>query len=239
MTEKTSEPKIVSREAWRAARTAFLADEKAFTKARDALAAQRRGLPWELVEADYEFQTPDGPRSLADLFAGRRQLVVYHFMYGPDWEEGCPSCSFWADNFNGVDVHLAHRDTTLIAASNTSLANIEAYRKRMGWNFRWVSSLGSDFNRDFGVTFTAEEIESATADYNYKIQSFPVAEAPGLSVFAKLDDGRVAHTYSAYARGLDIINGAYHILDLTPNGRGEDELPFTMAWLRRRDQYDD
>ena len=231
---------IVERADWLRARQELLDEEKAFTKARDALAQKRRKLPWVRVEKDYEFEGPQGVESLANLFAGKGQLVVYHFMYGPDWGEGCPSCSFWADNFDGIDIHLAHRDTTLVAVSNTSLSNINTYRKRLGWEFKWVSSLGSDFNRDFHVTFTQEELDAGPVEYNFtKSGSFPSTEAPGLSVFARLSDGGVAHAYSSYSRGLDIINGAYHILDLTPKGRDEDDLPFSMAWVRRRDQYDD
>ena len=230
---------IVSREEWLRARKELLAEEKSFTKVRDALARKRRELPWIRIEKDYELQGPDGPESLGDLFDGKSQLVVYHFMYAPDWEEGCPSCSFWADNFDGIDVHLAHRDTTLVAISNTALSNIDAYKERMGWRFKWVSSLGSDFNRDFHVTFTQEELDRGDIDYNFSKRSFPSTEAPGLSVFTRLSDGGVGHAYSCYARGLDIINGAYNILDLTPKGRDENDLPYSMAWLHRRDQYGD
>ncbi|MEN8374291.1 MAG: thioredoxin family protein [Gemmatimonadota bacterium] len=230
---------LVSRVDWLAARRQLLAEEKAMSKALDALAAKRHALPWVRVDEDYEFRTTEGVQSLADLFAGRGQLVVYHFMFGPDWEEGCPSCSFWADNFDRIDVHLAHRDTTLLAVSNTSVEKIEAYRERMGWSFKWVSSLGTDFNRDFAVTFTPQELEAGGVDYNFTLSAFPSTEAPGLSVFARLAGGGVAHAYSAFARGLDIFNGAYQILDLTPSGRDEGDLPYTQAWIRRRDQYED
>ena len=232
--------KVVSNEAWLSARKDLLAREKEFTRLRDELTAERQALPWHRVEKDYEFTGPDGQETLADLFAGRKQLVVYHFMFGPDWEEGCPSCSFWADNYNGVDIHLAHRDTTLLAISNTSLDRIEAYRKRMGWTFKWVSSLGSDFNRDFGVTFTAKEMENGEMTYNYSRTNFPASEAPGFSVFYKDDAGDIFHTYSTYARGLDLMNGAYNILDLTPIGRNEKgDGKHNMYWLKRRDQYED
>jgi predicted dithiol-disulfide oxidoreductase (DUF899 family) len=230
---------IVSREEWTAARTALLAEEKAFTRQGDTLAARRRALPWVLVDEDYAFEGPGGRVTLADLFAGRSQLVVYHFMYGPDWKQGCHRCSFWADNFDGVDVHLAHRDTTLIAVSNTSLEKIEAYRKRMGWRFTWVSALGSDFNRDFHVSFDQAELDAGDAYYNFKALSPPFREMQGLSVFVRLSDGRIAHAYSTYGRGIDVFNGAYQILDLTPRGRDEDAFADRMAWLKRRDQYGD
>ena len=229
--------KVVPKEDWITARKALLDKEKEFTRLRDELAAERRGLPWNRVEKEYVFEGPDGSESLADLFGGKRQLLVYHFMYGPDWEEGCPSCSFWADNFNGVDVHLAHRDTTLLAISNTSVDKIEAYRKRMGWSFKWVSSMGTDFNRDFHVTFTPDEMNAGTMYYNYRETNFPATEGPGMSAFYMDDDGSIYHTYSTYARGLDILNGAYNMLDLTALGRHEDGKG--MYWLKRKDQYED
>lgn len=235
MTAHPTHP-IVSQENWLAARKALLEREKAFTRERDALSAARRELPWVKVEKEYVFDGPQGKETLGDLFAGRGQLAVYHFMLGPDWEEGCKSCSFWADNFNGVDVHLAHRDVTLIAVSRAPYAKIAAFRKRMGWSFKWVSSYGNDFNRDFQVSFTPEEI-AGDVYYNYEMQRFPADEAPGMSVFARDADGTVYHTYSCYARGLDIINGAYHILDLVPKGRDEDGR--NMFWLRHHDRYED
>lgn len=231
---------IVSDEEWLAARTELLAREKEFNQLRDQLTAQRQQMPWRKVEKDYRFDTAGGARSLADLFADRKQLLVYHFMFGPDWEEGCPSCSFWADNYNGIDVHLAHRDTTLLAISNTSLDNINEYETRMGWTFDWVSSLGSDFNRDFGVTFTEEEMRKGEMQYNYQTTNFPASEGPGISVFSRDESNTVFHTYSTYARGLDMLNGAYHLLDLTPIGRNEKgDDKHNMYWLRRRDQYED
>ncbi len=185
------------------------------------------------VEKPYTFDAPEGRVTLADLFAGKGQLVVYHFMFGPDWNEGCPSCSFWADNYNGVDVHLAHRDTALIAVSRAPLARIEAYKKRMGWAFRWVSSLGSDFNFDYGASFKPGE---QGAKYNFGTITPYGEETPGISVFRRGDDGAIYHTYSTYARGLDMVNGAYHLLDLTSKGRDEDpEHP--MAWVKRHDRY--
>lgn len=234
-----NDPSIVSREEWQRRRVELLSEEKAMSKALDVLARKRRELPWVEVDKEYRFEGAGGTKTLADLFGDKRQLVVYHFMFGPDWQEGCPTCSFWADNFNGIDIHLAHRDTRFVVISNTSLENIEGYKSRMGWSFAWYSSLGSDFNRDMGVSFSEEEIEAGDAEYNFKKAGFPVTEAPGLSVFVHLDDGRIARAYSCYARGLDIFNGAYQILDLTPLGRNEDDLPWTQSWLRRHDSYGD
>ncbi len=234
-----SQPQIVSREEWLRARLAHLAKEKEFTRLRDELSRQRRQLPWVRVDKPYVFESPLGQESLADLFQGRSQLIVYHFMYGPDWEEGCPSCSFWADNFNGTIVHLNHRDITMIAVSNAPLAQLEAYKKRMGWDFKWVSSLGSDFNRDFQVSFTPGEVERGELYYNYEIRGFPSEEAPGVSVFVRDAAGEVYHSYSCYSRGLDMLNGAYHLMDIVPKGRDEEGLPYSMAWLERHDQYED
>ncbi len=227
---------VVSREEWLSARKAHLAREKEFTRLRDQLSAQRRQLPWVKVDKPYEFEGSDGKQTLAELFEGRSQLVVYHFMFHPDWEEGCKSCSFWADNFNGIITHLNHRDVSMVAISRAPLVKLEAYRKRMGWSFKWLSSLHSDFNRDYHVSFTPEEIKGAV-DYNYQRGKFPVAEAPGISVFYMDKDGNIYHTYSCYARGLDMLNGAYHYLDLVPKGRDEQGLSHSMEWLRRRDQY--
>ncbi len=230
--------KIVSKEEWEAARLELLAKEKEFTRLRDQLSQQRRELPWLKLDKDYYFEGPGGKQSLLDLFDGCSQLVIYHFMYGPDWSEGCPSCSFWADNFNGVDIHLKHRDISMLAVSRTDLANIDAYKKRMGWTFKWMSSLGSDFNFDFQVSFTDEEMAQGEVVYNYRLDKFPSQEAPGISVFYRNENDEVFHTYSCYARGLDMMNGAYHYIDLVPKGRNESELPHTMAWLRRHDQYE-
>ena len=229
--------KVLAREDWIAERKKLLAREKEFTHLRDQLSRERRELPWEKVEKEYVFDTPEGRQSLGDLFAGKSQLVIYHFMFGPDWEEGCPSCSFWADNFNNIGIHLAHRDITLIAVSRAPLEKLEAYKKRMGWGFRWVSSLNSDFNYDYQVSFTPEEMEKGEVYYNYRVTSFPSNEGPGISVFYKDENGDVFHTYSCYSRGLDMLNGTYHYMDLVPKGRDEDDLPWTMAWLRRHDQY--
>jgi len=233
------ERKVISREDWLIARKEHLAKEKEFTRLRDQLSRERRELPWVKVEKEYLFNAPNGKKSLADLFDGKSQLIIYHFMFGPDWEKGCPSCSFWADNFNGIDIHLKHRDITFIAVSRAPLEKLQAYKKRMGWNFKWVSSYGSDFNRDYHLLFTPEEMEKGEMYYNYGITNFPVEEAMGISVFYQNRQGEVFHTYSCYARGLDMLNTAYHYMDLTPKGRDEDHLPYSMAWLHRHDQYDD
>ena len=230
---------IVSKDEWLAARKILLQEEKYFTRLRDQLSRKRRQLPWLKVDTDYVFEDLSGKLSLVDLFEDKSQLIIYHFMYGPDWEEGCPSCSFWADNFNGIDIHLRHRDANMVVVSRASLAQLQAYRKRMGWDFKWVSSLGNNFNYDYHVSFSAAEMEKAEMFYNFKIGSFPADEAPGISVFYRSPEDEVFHTYSCYARGLDMLNGAYHYLDLLPKGRDEDDLDFTMAWLRRRDEYDD
>jgi predicted dithiol-disulfide oxidoreductase (DUF899 family) len=226
----------VSQSEWLKARKALLAKEKDFTKARDALSKQRRELPWVKVEKNYIFDGPKGKETLADLFGGRNQLIVYHFMLGPGWIQGCPSCSLLADHFDGAAIHLAQRDVTLVVVSRAPLAEIEAYKNRMGWKFKWVSSYGSDFNRDFHVSFTKEEM-AGDVEYNYAKGKFPSEEAPGLSTFIR-DNGAVFHTYSAYARGLDILIGAYNFLDLAPKGRDEDALPWSMAWVRRHDEYE-
>ncbi|MGI9425470.1 MAG: DUF899 domain-containing protein [Hyphomicrobiaceae bacterium] len=229
---------VVDQEQWLQARKALLAKEKAFTKARDELTRERQALPWVRITKDYMFDGDDGPKSLAELFDGRSQLIVSHFMFGPDWEEGCPSCSFWADGYDPMIVHLAARDVAFIAVSRAPLAKLQDYRKRMGWSFPWVSSLHNDFNQDFGVSFSKEELASGEVAYNYGRGAFPSEEAPGLSIFYRNDDGEIFHTYSCYARGLDMMNAAYHLLDLVPKGRDEAELPFTMSWLRRHDSYE-
>lgn len=228
---------IVSQGEWLAARKALLAKEKEFTKARDALSAARRELPWVKIEKNYVFEGPKGKESLGDLFGTRSQLIVYHFMLGPGWAQGCPSCSYLADHFDGANIHLAQRDVSLVAVSRAPYAEIDNYKKRMGWKFKWVSSYGTDFNRDFRVSFTPEEKARGKVEYNYALREFPSEEAPGLSAFIK-DDGAVYHTYSAYARGLDILVGAYNFLDIAPKGRDEGALPWTMAWVKRHDEYE-
>jgi predicted dithiol-disulfide oxidoreductase (DUF899 family) len=227
---------IATHEQWLAARLELLAAEKEFTRQRDALTRRRMAMPWERVEKSYSFEGASGARSLADLFDGRSQLIVYHFMFAPDWDEACKSCSFWADNFNGIPVHLGHRDVTFTAVSLAPLAKIEAYKKRMSWSFPWVSSHGSDFNFDYHASFTPEQIAAGTY-YNYQVQPNKVSEQVGISVFARNERGELFHTYSCYSRGVDMLNGAYHYLDLVPKGRDEDGLEFAMGWLRRHDQY--
>jgi predicted dithiol-disulfide oxidoreductase (DUF899 family) len=229
---------VVSRDAWLAARKELLTKEKAFTRQRDRLSAQRRELPWVKVDKAYVFDGPAGKETLADLFAGKSQLIVYHFMLGPGWEEGCASCSFLADHFDGAVVHLAQRDVSFVAVSRAPLAEIEAFERRMGWRFKWVSSHGNDFNHDFHVSFTKEELAKGKVDYNYGLVEGH-DELPGVSVFYKDDAGAVFHTYSCYARGLDILVGAYNWLDLAPKGRDEAELPWSMAWVRHHDRYED
>ena len=229
--------KIVSKEAWLKARIDLLEQEKELTRQRDDLAKKRRELPMVRVEKAYAFEGPGGQETLADLFGDCSQLIVQHFMYGKGWGEGCPSCSFWADGFNGTTIHMQHRDAAFVAVSNAPLDEIEAYKKRMGWTFKWVSSHGTDFNRDYHVAFTEEERAAGPIFYNFKDNSFPANEAPGVSIFLKNAEDHVFHTYSCYARGLDILNSTYHYLDLLPKGRDEDDLPYTMAWLRRHDQY--
>lgn len=229
------DPRFTDRETWLAARKALLAREKAFTRERDALSAARRVLPAVRIDKPYRFETERGEATLADLFKGCGQLIVYHFMFVPAWEEGCKSCSFWADNFNGIDVHLAARDTALTLVSTAPLATLLRYRRRMGWSLDWASSGGSDFNQDFGVTFQ-DRNPGPSGGYNYS-DAVPFKEMPGVSVFRRYEDGAIAHSYSTYARGLDILNTAYTLLDLTPKGRDENKAEGTMAWLRRRDEY--
>jgi predicted dithiol-disulfide oxidoreductase (DUF899 family) len=231
------EHRIVSQEEWIAARKELLKKEKEATRLRDELSAERRKLPWVRVEKNYVFDAPGGKVSLADLFGGRNQLVIYHFMFGPDWQEGCPSCSLVCDHFNGTLAHLAARDVTLVAVSRAPLAKLEAFKKRMGWRFQWVSSYGSDFNADFHVSFTEEEMARGQVNYNYTMEEFPSAEAPGLSVFYRNAAGEVFHTYSTYARGLEVLMSTYRILDMVPKGRDEDDLGFTMEWVRYHDRY--
>lgn len=229
---------VVSHDDWVKARKALLVKEKEFTRQRDEITRERRRLPWEKVEKSYVFDGPDGEQTLAELFAGRSQLIVYHFMYGPGWEEGCKSCSFLADHFEPAIVHLNQRDVSMVAVSKAPLAELDAFKARMGWKFKWVSSFDNDFNVDFGVTFTQKEIDENNTYYNYKYQSFPSTEAPGTSVFYKDQNNDIFHTYSVYQRGLDMFITAYHYLDITPKGRDEDHLSYTMEWLRLHDAYE-
>lgn len=230
-------PKIVAPDKWLEARKQFLKKEKEFTRLRDELSRERRELPWEKVEKRYEFDSGHGKVGLADLFAGRSQLIVYHFMLGPGWEEGCRSCSYVADHFDAAAVHLAQRDVTLVVISHAPIAEIEKFKQRMGWKFEWLSSYGSDFNFDYHVSFTPEEKASGKVEYNYEKTAFFSDEGPGLSVFAKDAAGEVFHSYSSYARGLDMLVGTYNFLDLVPKGRDEDGLSFSMAWVRHHDRY--
>jgi predicted dithiol-disulfide oxidoreductase (DUF899 family) len=230
---------VVSHEQWLAARTALLAEEKAFTRQRDALSRQRRALPWERVEKAYTFDGPNGRVSLADLFGRSSQLIVYHFMYPPDWDEGCPHCSFWADSFDGADVHLRHRDTAFVAISRAPLAQIAPFQARMGWSFRWLSSFDSDFNFDYQASFTPEALASGQAYYNFGTIDPDMSDREGISVFYKDASGAISHTYSCYARGIDMVNAAYQLLDLTPKGRDEAELDDPQAWVRHHDRYAD
>ncbi|MHC2434470.1 DUF899 domain-containing protein [Bradyrhizobium sp. USDA 4451] len=229
--------KIVSREEWIAARKALMAGEKQLTQAREALSRQRRELPWVKVDKDYVFDGPDGKVTLGDLFKGRPQLVVQHVMFAPEWDAACKSCSFWVDGFERMVPHLAARDTTMIAVSRAPLAKLEAFKRRMGWTFDWVSSGGNDFNYDYGVSFTQGQIDAGDAKYNYGTSPLYGPELPGISVFFRDETGSVFHTYSTFARGLDMMNAAYHYLDLTPLGRHEEGLPYPMDWVRLRDQY--
>jgi predicted dithiol-disulfide oxidoreductase (DUF899 family) len=233
-----TEHRIVSHENWIDARRRFLAKEKEFTRLRAELSRERRELPWERIEKEYVFEGESGRRSLAELFDGRSQLIVYHFMYEPDWEIGCRGCSFWADNFNGIVAHLNHRDVSLVAASRAPLPKLQAQARRFGWTFEWVSCVGDDFNRDFNVWFSPELVARGDADYNYGSEKTTMQSKPGISAFYQ-DDGQVFHTYSTYARGLDMLNTAYHYLDIAPKGRDEAGLSFPMAWVKHRIAYDD
>ena len=228
---------IVPKDEWITARKVLLKKEKEFTALRDQLSQQRRDLPWVAVDKEYVFDGPNGKETLSELFDGRSQLIVYHFMYDPTWDVGCPSCSFWADNFNDIIVHLNQRDVTMIAVSRTPYNKIDEYKKRLGWDFKWVSSLDTNFNRDYHVSFTKEELEKKEAFYNFIIQDPYESEQPGVSVFYKDPSGKIFHTYSAYSRGIDILNNTYNYLDLVPKGRDEDGYDFPMAWVRRHDEY--
>jgi len=235
MASEVSKHPVVSREQWMSDRKAFLAKEKEFTRLRDDLSRQRRELPWVKVEKEYVFEGPKGKEKLADLFENRSQLIVYHFMFSPEWDAGCPHCSHWADNFNGVIVHLNHRDVTMVAISRAPYSKLAAYEKRMGWSFKWLSSHDNDFNFDYHVSFTPDELKKK-ALYNYTMQDPGSADREGTSVFFKDRSGNVFHTYSTYARGIDMMNVDYQYLDLVPKGRDEgDRGPY---WVRRHDEYD-
>jgi predicted dithiol-disulfide oxidoreductase (DUF899 family) len=226
---------IASREEWLKARKVLLAEEKALTHARDRLSAKRRQLPWVKLDKNYVFDGLRGRESLADLFEGRSQLVIYHFMFGPDWPQGCPSCSFLADHIDGANQHLRQHDVTLTVASRAPWAKIEAFKKRMGWQFHWVSSAPSDFNVDFHVSFTEKDKAKGKVTYNFETIDYMFDELPGASVFHRNDKGEIFHTYSSYGRGLDLMLGAYNWLDITPKGRNEKH---GMEWVRHHDRYD-
>jgi len=229
-------PNIVSHEEWLAARRQLLRREKEVTHLNDRLSAARRAMPWEKVDKAYTFEGPEGKRSLADLFEGRSQLIVYHFMFGPDWSEGCPSCSFLADHFDGANLHLPHHDVTLVAVSRAPWSRLAAFKQRLGWHFNWYSSQDSDFNFDYHVSASPAETDAGKQDYNFDVMDYQHDEMPGVSVFFKDADGHIFHTYSAYARGLDILLGTHNFLDLTPRGRAEKS---TMDWVRHHDRYQD
>ncbi len=234
---KLEHPKVVSPAEWLAARKELLIKEKEFSRLRDELSRQRRTLPWEKVEKPYVFEGVNGKETLADLFGKHSQLIVYHFMLGPGWKEGCPSCSYLSDHYDGAVIHLAHRDVSLAVISRATYAEIDAFKKRMGWKFKWMSSFGSDFNYDYQVSFTKDDLARGKVFYNYALGGFPSEEAPGLSVFYKSHAGEIFHTYSAYARGLDILVGTYNFLDMAPKGRDEEGLTHSMAWVRHHDRY--
>jgi predicted dithiol-disulfide oxidoreductase (DUF899 family) len=230
--------RVVSHNEWIEARKQLLSKEREFTHLRDQLSQLRRELPWEAVEKEYLFEGPNGKQTLPELFDGRSQLIVYHFMFGPDWEAGCPSCSFWADNFNGIIGHLNQRDVSMIAVSRAPYRTLAAYEQRMGWNFTWVSTSDTDFNFDYHVSFTPEEMAKKEAFYNFTMQDPGDSEREGVSIFYKDPMGTVCHTYSAYARGIDMMNAAYHYLDLVPKGRDEAGHDFPQYWVRRHDEFE-
>jgi predicted dithiol-disulfide oxidoreductase (DUF899 family) len=232
----TEEHKVVSHQDWQQARQALLAREKEFTRLREELSQMRRDLPWEPVTREYVFEGPQGRESLPALFAGRSQLIVYHFMFAPDWKAGCPHCSFWADNFNPIITHLNQRDTTMVAISRAPYRKLMEYQRRLGWTFKWLSSEHTSFNFDYHASFTPEELEKKQTEYNYVLQDPGISEREGVSVFFKDEAGLVFHTYSTYARGIDILNTAYNYLDLVPKGR--DENGRGQFWVRRHDEYE-
>ena len=229
---------VVSRNEWLEARKMLLKKEKEFTILRDQLSQERRKLPWIAVDKEYIFEGPKGKETLSELFDGRSQLIVYHFMFHPSWDAGCSSCSFWADNFNGIIVHLNERDVTMIAVSRAPYNKLASYEKRLGWNFKWVSSYNTDFNFDYNISFRPEEIAKNEGIYNFTIQDPHSPEREGVSAFYKDPEGRIFHTYSAYARGIDMLNVAYHYLDLVPKGRDEASKEFPQFWVRRHDEYE-
>ncbi|MCH6255384.1 thioredoxin family protein [Puniceicoccaceae bacterium K14] len=234
----TTDQKIATREEWLIARKKHLENEKKFTRLRDELSQERRELPWVEVSESYTFETDNGSQTLVELFEGKSQLIVYHFMFGPGWGEGCKSCSCIADGFESAIKHLGGRDTTLVSVSRAPLSELKPFKERMGWNFKWVSSCESEFNKDFNVHFDPEVVEKGTTEYNYGQNPYPVEDAHGISVFARGEDGKVYHTYSSFARGLDMMFSVYNYLDIVPKGRDEKDLSFTMEWMRHHDKYE-
>jgi len=232
-------PNTVSREEWIKARKELMDKEKELTRHRDQVSEARRALPWVVVTEDYVFQTTGGEKTLADLFDGKSQLIVQHFMFGPNWEEGCPSCSFLADGYDGINAHLNARDTNLVAVSIGPVDKLQQYKKRMGWSFNWYSSTGTSFNHDYNVSFALDDIEAGNAQYNYQKLERQMEELPGTSIFYKDEKGVIYHTFSVYSRGLDPLSTVYQFLDLTPKGRDEKYLPHPMSWIRRHDVYED
>jgi predicted dithiol-disulfide oxidoreductase (DUF899 family) len=230
--------KVVSPDQWLEARRQLLAKEKEFTRLRDQLAQQRRELPWERVDKEYLFDGPNGRETLAQLFENRSQLLVYHFMFAPEWEAGCKHCSWWADNFERNIVHLNHRDTTMVAISRAPLEKLEGFRKLMGWTFKWLSAANTDFNYDYHVSFRPDQIAKGEIYQNYRRKQGSMSDVAGVSVFYRDSDEKIFHTYSCYERGLDMLNAGYHLLDLVPRGRDEDGLSFPQAWVRFRDSYE-
>ena len=233
----TKNQRVVSHEQWIAARTAFLEKEKEFTRLRDELSRQRRALPWEKVERQYAFEGPNGKETLSELFETRSQLIVYHFMFNPTSTEGCKHCSFWADHFDGAGVHLQHRDATMVVISRAPIDRLVAFKKRMGWKFKWLSSFENDFDFDYNVSFTPEQLASGTVFYNFRQIKAGPQQREGLSVFARDESGAVYHTYSCYERGIDLLNGTYNFLDLVPKGRDEDSLKSPQDWVQFHDHY--
>lgn len=231
--------KIVSKEEWTQARKQLLAKEKEFSKQRDALTKLRQQLPWRKIDVDYVFEGENGGQKIADLFKEQSQLIIYHFMFAPDWSDGCKICSLLADHYDPLLVHLRARDVSLATVSKAPLEKLIAYKKRMGWSFDWLSSLNNQFNFDFGLSFTQQEMDEGLMNYNYQLGKFPSTECPGISSFYKNADGEVFHTYSAYARGLENFLGIYSFLDIVPKGRDEEGLPYSMHWVRQHDRYDD
>jgi predicted dithiol-disulfide oxidoreductase (DUF899 family) len=235
-TTTPTQHKVVSPGEWIEAGRALLREEKAFTRARDAMSAARRELPWVKVDKNYTFEGPNGTLTLSDLFEGRSQLIVYHYMFAPGEEEGCPGCSFVCDHVDAARQHFEHHDVAFVAVSRAPLADFQAFKKRMGWTFRWVSSSGTDFNYDFGVSYHRADLESGPVLHNFTMQKLSGEEQPGLTVFTKDDDGNIYRTYSTYERGLDLLVGAYNFLDLTPKGRNESG---PMSWVSFHDRYAD